>query len=68
MPGYYFGTGGRGRGRRRRQWFYATGLPRWMRAEPVPEQEAEALKAQANWLQGELDAVQQRLSELEEQG
>ena len=33
---------------------------------PTPEQETEALKAQADWLKGQLDAVNQRLSELKE--
>ena len=65
--------GGWGRGQRWRHWFYATGLPRWARfgsapdwEPPIPEQETEALKAQAEWLQGELDAIQQRLGELEQ--
>lgn len=30
----------------------------------MPEQETEALKAQAEWLQDELDAINQRMEEL----
>jgi hypothetical protein len=66
------GRGGRSRGWGWRHWFHATGLPRWARFGPAPawapptrEQEAEALKAQAEWLTGELDAINQRLDELE---
>jgi uncharacterized protein DUF5320 len=70
------GWGGGGRGWRNQ--FYATGMPGWMRygaapawgASPVapvpgPEQEAEYLRAQAEQLQAELDAISERLSELE---
>lgn len=89
MPGYapgpgYAGRGpglgwrgGGGRGRRWRNWFHATGLPRWARfggapawnygpyAEPVTqEQEVASLKARADWLNQELDAVHQCLEEL----
>jgi hypothetical protein len=74
MPGRRTGgRGGRSRSRRWRHWFYATGLPRWARfgpapdwAPPIPEQETEALKAQAEWLQGELATIHQRLGELEQ--
>ena len=66
------GRGARGRGRGWQNRFYATGQPRWARfgpvpgwAPPTPEQETEALKAQAEWLRGELDAIDQRLGELE---
>jgi len=48
--------------------FYATGLPGWMRAgfaPPTREQEAAALKAQANWLKEQLDAITRRIEELE---
>ena len=58
-----WGPGARGRGR-------GPG-GRWARLGPVPswnpptrEQEAEALKAHAEWLTGELDATNQRLEEL----
>ena len=83
-PGRGFGMGfGRGRGfwgrgfggggRGYRHWFYATGMPGWMRGggypavyqEPTPEMEKQALKDQANALQSELEAVKKRLSEIE---
>lgn len=71
-----FGMGG-GRGWRHR--FYATGLPGWARfggyaaplgypvptPAPDPEQEKEALQAQVKYLESELSALQQRLSELD---
>ena len=77
-PGYApfggraFGRRGyaRGGGRRGwRHWFHATGLPRWARygpyaAPPTRDQEAESLKAQAEWLRDELDAINQRIEEL----
>jgi len=64
-----FGGGGHGW----RHWFYATGLPRWMRfggrAAPYPklepDAEKEALKSEATALQSELDSVKKRLEELE---
>ena len=68
--------GGGGRGWRWRHWATATGLPRWARfgapawrygpyPEPVTqEQEVESLKAQAEWLKKELDAVNRCLDEL----
>ncbi len=77
IPGRGFGMGwgrGGGRGWRWRHWYYATGLPGWARgyAPPVgyaptttPEQEAEFLKRQADWLQGQLDAIRKRIEELE---
>jgi len=63
------GRGGRGW----RNWFYATGLPGWMRfggyAMPdLPkdtEMEKRALKNQAEALQAELDLIKKRLGELE---
>ncbi len=36
-------------------------------APPTREQEAESLKAQAEWLQQQLDAISQRIAELEEE-
>jgi hypothetical protein len=61
-----------------RHWYHATGLPGWRRspawgaapvgpydAAPAPEQEMEMLRGQAEWLQGELDAIGKRLEELE---
>ena len=70
-----FGGGGRGF----RHWFYATGLPGWVRfgagipayGNPAPygnlnpEVEKQALKNQAEVLQSELDYIKKRLSELE---
>ena len=84
-PGYGRGLGlglgwgrGWGRGRGWRNWYHATGLPRWARfggapawrygpyPEPITrEQEVESLKAQAGWLKQELDAVNRCLEELE---
>jgi hypothetical protein len=63
-------SSGRGGGRRGwRHWFHATGLPGWVRygpyaAPPTREQEAESLRAQAEWLQDGLDAINQRIEEL----
>jgi hypothetical protein len=79
--GFGFGWGG-GWGRGWRHRYYATGLPRWARgtapawgwgpaygppAPPTREQEADALKAQAQWLKGQLDDIQQRLTELDQE-
>ena len=79
-PGYAnlgFGRGfGGGRGWRHQ--YYATGVPGWARygyapawgyglyGQPMPEaQETELLKNQAQALKRELDAIAQRLEELE---
>lgn len=67
------GFWGRGGGYGRRNWFYATGQPGWMRfgamnplpQNPDPEWEKQALKNQADALQAELAAVQERLANLE---
>jgi hypothetical protein len=67
------GAAGRG-GWRRRNWFHATGTPGWFRFGPAwgpaadvePLDKAKALKARAEWLRGELDAIDQRLGELDE--
>jgi len=56
-----FGRGGAGRGWRHR--FYATGIPGWV--PPTQEQETADLKAQADLLKTQLDAIQKRLKELE---
>jgi hypothetical protein len=81
MPGYAnpgmgramaggFGFGGGGHGWR--HMFYATGMPGWMRfgyVEPAPftpENEAAALKAQAELLQKQLDAITKRIAEIEQ--
>jgi len=72
-----FGGGGYGR----RNMYYATGLPGWMRfggyAAPYgypaaegkadPETERQALSAQAEYLQKELDSIRRRLDEIGEQ-
>jgi len=58
--GFGFGRGGTGRGWRHR--FYATGIPGWVM--PTPEQETTDLNAQAEWLKGQLDAIQKRIDEL----
>jgi hypothetical protein len=73
IPGRGFGPGW---GRGWQHGFYATGLPAWARfgyppawgygpyAPPTPEQEAEGLKTQAEWLKDQLDAINQRIEEL----
>ncbi len=75
-------SGGRGGGRGRRNWYYATGQPGWARAasglpawggavpyygpvEMAPEQEAEALKKESEYLKQELDEIQERIKTLE---
>ena len=71
---------GRGGGRGWRNWFHATGLPRWARwglppaaaygapfATPSPEQEIDLLKDQAEWLKDQLDRVNQRMGELSQE-
>jgi len=78
--GRQFGRGGsgvRGGGRGRRNCFYATGLPGWMREQRgmqafggfsrtlSKEDELSALKSQAEYLKGELDAAQARVQDLE---
>jgi len=73
-PRWGFGWWGRGRGGRGgrgyRYGFQATGLPgsmRWGAPAPVdPAVEKQALENEVSMLKGELDRVQQRLSELEQ--
>ena len=80
IPGRGFGMSfGRGRGawswrcgggRGWRNMFYATGQPGWMRfgATPVDaEMEKQALKNQAEAMQGEMDAIRKRLEEMEKE-
>ena len=70
--GWSRGSGG---GRGWRNMFYATGQPGWMRfgatAAPVanadPEIEKQALKNQAEAMQGELDAIRKRLEAMEKE-
>jgi hypothetical protein len=71
--------GGRGRGRGYRNMYYASGFPGWTRnnmdaynpnvayASPAipPQQEAEALRNQARYLQDNLNALNDRIQELE---
>jgi Family of unknown function (DUF5320) len=59
--GFGFRRAGMGRGWRHR--FYATGIPGWV--PPTQEQETADLKAQADLLKTQLDAIQKRLKELE---
>ena len=69
-PARGFGMG-YGRGRRNR--FYATGMPGWMRfggnaalyQNPDTGMEKQSLKLQAKALQSELNAIKKRLSEFE---
>jgi hypothetical protein len=69
-PGKGFGLG-YGHGRRNR--FYATGQPGWMRfggnagpyQNPDSGMERQSLKNQAEELQSELNAIKKRLSEIE---
>ena len=59
-----FAGGGRGW----RHMFYATGLPGWQRfgyTPPTPQQETDTLKAQADWLKQQLDAINKRIADLE---
>jgi hypothetical protein len=74
-----FGRGYGGGGRGRRNMFYATGLPGWMRlggysgpypfqtryTKPDPEMEKQVLRSQAQILRSELDLIEKRLSEIE---
>jgi len=74
IPGRGWGRGfwGRGGGRGWRHWYYATGLPGWMRWGGFPAATAPAAATEKQWLenlaqnlQARLDEVRQRLSELE---
>ena len=75
MPGFRGQGRGWGRGRGWRNRYYATGLPRWARfwdwgpatpTQVTKEAETESLKAQAEWLGEQLEAIQSRLAELQE--
>lgn len=66
-----------------RHWYYATGLPAWARwgappAWPVPpaapcaappssEQEIEFLRNQAEWLKGQLEAIEKHIAALQQE-
>jgi len=70
--GLGMGRGGLG-GRTWRHWYYATGLPGWMRSgglAPLPGtpdamQEKDLLRQQAAALRSEIDLINKRLGELE---
>lgn len=72
--GFYPRGGGGGYGYR--HWYYATGLPRWGRyvepwwswsnaPAPTAQERAEMLKAQAQALRDELNAIEEDLASLE---
>ena len=66
---------GRGGGRGWRNWYYATGLPGWMRAGsgypygvvPTAKEESEMLQEEASFLKQQLADIQNRLSVLEKE-
>lgn len=73
-------AGGRGRSRGYRHWFYATGMPGWLRynAYPTaqvntfipgfkPEQEMEQLKDQSDLLKQQLNDIQARIDRISKQ-
>lgn len=71
--GFGMGRGGLGcgrGGRGYRHWFYATGLPGWMRAPGVaapaadPERTKQALRSRAEALEAELEAIRSRLDQM----
>jgi len=77
-PGFGSGWGGGWGGFGRRRGFYGPGRPGWGRfgppppfweygpyPSPTPEEEAEDLKSEAEWLQSQLDAVKRRIEALE---
>ena len=63
----FYGRSGRGF----RNCFYATGLPGWMRSQRVrqvflsKDDELAELKSQADYIKGDLEAIQGRIQELE---
>jgi hypothetical protein len=77
IRGGYWGSSGRGGGWGWRHQYYASGLPRWARwgpppaaftgpiASPSPEQEIAMLKDEAEWLRQQLDAINQRMGDLD---
>jgi hypothetical protein len=65
--------GGRGRcgGRGHRHWFYATGLPGWMRTDvgtDDSQENVEMLKIRAAMLENEIKLVNERIKSLENKG
>ena len=70
MPRFAWGGRPWGGGHGWRHWYYATGLPGWMRfgyTPPSPEQEKEALKGYVKGLEDELAAMRRRIEELEKE-
>jgi len=80
IPGRGRGFYGRGAGRGRRNWYYATGLAGWQRAsmgipafggaypyapEMDPQREADILKSEADLLKKQLEDIQARIENLE---
>ena len=68
--GFGLGFGNRGGGRGWRNMVYATGLPGWTRPQGFPPvamaaDELVALKAQATWLAGQLEAIQESIEQIE---
>lgn len=71
-PSFMCGFSGKRGDRGRRNWFYATGLPRWQRVAsygPVwtVKEEKEALKDQVEFLKGQLNELQNRIATLEKE-
>ena len=74
MPGFAkpaarpgLGLGLQGGGHGWRHWFFATGLPGWMRTNRTPatlQQEHDSLQTQADWLKRTLDAINKRIEAL----
>jgi hypothetical protein len=51
-----------------RQRFFATGRPGWgypRYTPPTPEETLETLRSDADWLKGQLEAINKRIEELE---
>ena len=73
-PFFRRGFFGRGGGRGRRNWFYATGLPRWQRAASgfpafgwTAQEEKDALQHQVEFLKGQLNELQNRIATFEKE-
>ncbi len=69
VPRYGAGFGGGfGGGFGWRRMGYWGAAPGWQYPAPsplTPQQESESLKAEANWLRNQLDAIEKRIAELE---